>query len=45
MAPNNRGRAAQMDSVLLCYVFAITEQKCWDLLAQKFDQFQTLYNR
>ena len=38
-------RAVQMDSTLLCYASAITEQKkCWELLAQKFDQFQTLRN-
>ena len=35
---NDIGRAVQMDSMLLCYALAITEQKkCWELLAQKFD--------
>ena len=30
---------------VLGYVSAITEQKkCWELLAQKFDRFQTLRN-
>ena len=31
--------------VLLGYASAITEQKkCWELLAEKFDRFQTLRN-
>ena len=43
--PNNVGRAVQMDPTLLCYASAITEQKkCWELLAEKFDWFQTLRN-
>ena len=43
--PNNVGRAVQTDPTLLCYTLAITEQKkCWELLAEKFDQFQTLRN-
>ena len=43
--PNNAGRAVQMDPTLLRYASAITEQKnCWELLAQKFDRFQTLHN-
>ena len=43
--PNNVGRAAQTDPALLRYASAITEQKkCWELLAEKFDRFQTLRN-
>ena len=43
--PNNVGRAVQIDPTLLRYTLAITEQKkCWELLAEKFDQFQTLRN-
>ena len=43
--PNNVGRAVQMDLTLLRYASAITEQKkCRDLLAEKFDRFQTLRN-
>ena len=43
--PNNVGRAVQMDPTLLHYASAITEQKkCWELLAEKFDRFQTFYN-
>ena len=35
----------QTDPTLLRYVSAITEQKkCWELLAEKFDRFQTLRN-
>ena len=42
---NNVGRAVQTDSTLLRYASAITEQKkCWELLAEKFDRFQTLRN-
>ena len=41
--PNNVGRAVQTDPTLLRYASAITEQnKCWELLAEKFDWFQTL---
>ena len=41
--PNNVGRAVQTDLTLLRYASAITEQKkCWELLAEKFDRFQTL---
>ena len=41
--PNNVGRAVQTDPTLLRYASAITEQnKCWELLAEKFDRFQTL---
>ena len=44
--PNNVGRAVQTDPTLLRYASAITEQKkCWELLAQKFDRFQTLRNK
>ena len=43
--PNNVGRAVQTGPALLRYALAITEQqKCWELLAQKFDQFQTSCN-
>ena len=43
--PNNFGRAEQTDPTLLCHALVIMEQKkCWELLAQKFDQFQTLRN-
>ena len=43
--PNNVGRAVQTDPTLLCYASVITEQKkCWELLAEKFDRFQTLRN-
>ena len=40
--PNNVGRAVQTDPTLLRHASAITEQKkCWELLAEKFDRFQT----
>ena len=43
--PNNVGRAVQTDPTLLRYASAITEQKkCWELLAEKFDRFQTWRN-
>ena len=43
--PNNVGRAVQTDLTLLRYASAITEQKkYWELLAEKFDRFQTLRN-
>ena len=43
--PNNVGRAVQTDPTLLRYASAIMEQKkCWELLAEKFDRFQTLRN-
>ena len=43
--PNNVGRIVQTDPTLWRYASAITEQKkCWDLLAEKFDRFQTLRN-
>ena len=43
--PNNVGRAVQTDPTLLRYASAITEQKkCWESLAEKFDQYQTLRN-
>ena len=43
--PNNVGRAVQTDPTLLRYASVITEQKkCWELLAEKFDRFQTLRN-
>ena len=41
--PNNVGRTVQTDPTLLHYTSAITEQKrCWELLAEKVDWFQTL---
>ena len=43
--PNNVGRAVQTDPTLLRYSLAIKEQKkYWELLAEKFDWFQTLCN-
>ena len=40
--PNNVGRAVQLALTLLRYASAITEQKkCLELLAEKFDRFQT----
>ena len=43
--PNNVGRAVQTDPTLLRYASAITEQqKCRELLAEKFDRSQTLRN-
>ena len=43
--PNNVERAVQTDPTLLRYASGITEQKkCWELLAEKFDRFQTLRN-
>ena len=42
---NNVGRPVQADPTLLRYASAITEQKkCLELLAEKFDWFQTLRN-
>ena len=44
--PNSVGRAVQTDPTLLRYASAITKQKkCWELLAEKFDWFQTLRNK
>ena len=41
--PNNVGIAVQTDATLLRYASSVTEQKkCWELLAEKFDWFQTL---
>ena len=41
--PNNVGGAVQTDPTLLRYASAIMEQKkCWELLAEKFDRFQTV---
>ena len=43
--PNNVGRAVQTDPTLLRHASAITEQKkCWELLAEKFDRYQTWRN-
>ena len=42
---SNVGRAVQTDPTFLRYTSAITEQKkCWELLAEKSDRFQTLHN-
>ena len=44
-SPNNVGRAVQTNLTLLRYTWAITGQKkCWELLAEKFDRYQTLRN-
>ena len=41
----NHGRLVQTEQTLLRYTSAIAEQKkCWELLAQNFDQFQILGN-
>ena len=43
--PNNVGRAVQTYPTLLRFFSAITERKkCWELFAEKFDQFQALHN-
>ena len=43
--PNNVGRAVQAHPKLLRYASVITElKKCWEVLSQKFDQFQLLRN-
>ena len=43
--PSNVGEAVQTDPTLLCYASAVMEKKeCWELLAQKFDHFQTFCN-
>ena len=43
--PNNVGRAVRTDPTLLRYALTITEQKkCWELMAEKFERFQTLRN-
>ena len=43
--PYNVERTVQTDPTLLHYASAIPEQKkCWELLAEKFDRFQTLRN-
>ena len=40
--PKNVRRAVQTNPTLLRYASAIMEQKiCWELLAEKFDRFQT----
>ena len=45
LGPNNVGRAVQTDPPLLRHASVITQQKkCWELLAEKFDRFQTLRN-
>ena len=42
---NNVKRAVQTVRTLLRYASVITEQKkCWELLAEKFDRFQTLHS-
>ena len=41
--PNNGGRAVKTDPALVRYALATKEQKkCWELLPEKFDRFQTL---
>ena len=43
--PNNVGRAVQTDPTMLRNTSVITEQKkCWELLPERFDRFQTLCN-
>ena len=43
--PNNVGRAVERNPTLLRYPSAIKEQKkCWELLAENFDRFQTWRN-
>ena len=43
--PNNVGRVVETGPTLLRYASAITEQKkCWELLAENFDRFQSLRN-
>ena len=43
--PKNVGRSVQTDPTLMRYASVITEQqKCWELLAEKFDRSQTLCN-
>ena len=43
--PNHVGRAVKTDPTLLHYASVITEpKKCWELLGQKFDRFQILFN-
>ena len=45
LGPNSVGGVVQTDPTLLRYAPAITEQKkCWELLPEKFDRFQTLRN-
>ena len=40
-----RWKSCQTDPTLLRYASAITlQKKCWELLAEKFDRFQTLRN-
>ena len=43
--PNKAGRTVQNGPTFLRFASAITEQrKCWELVGQKFDRFQTLRN-
>ena len=43
--PNDVGRTVQTDPTSLRDASAITEKKkCWELLAEKFNRFQTLRN-
>ena len=43
--PNHVGRPVQTEQTLLVYTSTIAEQKkCWELLAQNFDEFQILGN-
>ena len=44
-AVHRRKDTTHKTSTLLRYASSITEQeKCWELLAEKFDRFQTLGN-
>ena len=42
--PNDVRRAVQTDPTLLRYSSITEQKKCWELLAEKFDRFQTLRN-
>ena len=43
--PQQCWKSGANDPTLLRYASAIKEQKkCWELLAKKFDRFQTLHN-
>ena len=45
LGPNHVERPVQTEQTLLRHTSAIAEQKkCWELLAQNFDQFQILGN-
>ena len=45
LGPNSVRRTVQTNPALLCYALGIKEQKqYWQLLAQKFDQFQAMHS-